>query len=58
MVKDFNGVFNTNFWGDKVPKEDVHHACMACISIGSAIKMEKKGSSLFRRMQVENKEEK
>ena len=26
-VKEFNGVGNTNFWGDKVPKEGVHHIC-------------------------------
>ena len=25
-VKEFNGVVNTNFLGDKVPKEGVHHA--------------------------------
>ena len=26
-VKEFNGVGNTNFWGDKVPKEGVRHIC-------------------------------
>ena len=25
-VKEFNGVVNTNFLDDKVPKEGVHHA--------------------------------
>ena len=41
-VKEFNGVVNTNIWGDKVPKESVHHTCIACISIDSVMKMEKK----------------
>ena len=41
-VKEFNGVVNTNFWSDKVPKEGVHHICMACISINSVMKMKKK----------------
>ena len=29
-VKEFKDVVNTNFWGDKVPKEVVHHTCIAC----------------------------
>ena len=41
-VKEFNGVVNTNFWGGKIPKEGVHHTCIACISIYSVMKMEKK----------------
>ena len=30
-VKEFNGVVNINCWSDKVPKEGVHHTCIACI---------------------------
>ena len=41
-VKEFNGVVNTVFWNDIVPKEGVHYTCIACISIDSVIKMEKK----------------
>ena len=41
-VREFNGVVNTNFWSDKVPKEGVYHTCIACISIDSVMKMEKK----------------
>ena len=41
-MKEFNGVVNTNFWGDNIPKEGVHHSCIACISINSVMKMEKK----------------
>ena len=39
-LKEFNVVVNTNFWGDKIPKEGVHHTCMVCISINSVLKME------------------
>ena len=41
-VKEFNGVVKSNFWGDKVPKEGVHHTCIACISVDSVIKWKKK----------------
>ena len=41
-VKEFHGVVKTNFWGDKVPKEGVHYTCMACISIDSGMRMERK----------------
>ena len=29
-VKEFNGVINTNFWGDEVPRKRVNHTCIAC----------------------------
>ena len=41
-VKEFNGVVNANFWGDKAPKEGVHYNCIACISIDPVMKMGKK----------------
>ena len=41
-VTEFNGVIKTNFWGDKVPKESAHHTCIACITINSVMKMDKK----------------
>ena len=41
-VKEFNGVVNANFLDNEVPKESVHHTCIACISIDSVMKMEKK----------------
>ena len=50
---NFNGVVNTNFWGNKVPKEGVNHTCITFISIDFVLKMGKKLSiSLFRGMQV------
>ena len=41
-VREFNGAIKTNFLGDRIPKEDVHYGCIACITIDSVMKMEKK----------------
>ena len=41
-VREFNGVIKTNFLGDEIPKEDIHYTCIACITIDSAMRMEKK----------------
>ena len=53
-------MFKTNFLGDEIPKENVHYTCMACITIDSVMKMEEKelSTSLFRRMQIQNKKTK
>ena len=40
-VREFNGVVKTNFLSDKIPKENVHYAFMACITIDSVMKMKK-----------------
>ena len=29
-VREFNGVIETNVLGDEIPKENVHHTCIAC----------------------------
>ena len=41
-VREFNGEIKTNFLGDGIPKEDMHYICIACITIDSVMKMEKK----------------
>ena len=41
-AKEFNGAVNTAFSNDIVPKEDLHHIFIACISIDSVRKMEKR----------------
>ena len=41
-VREFNGAIKTNFLGDKIPKESMHYTCIACITIDSVMKMEKK----------------
>ena len=40
-VREFNGVVKTNFLGDEIPKENVHHACIACITIDSVMRIKK-----------------
>ena len=60
-VREFNGVTKTSFWGDKIPKESVHHTCIACITIDSVMRKEKKkelSTTLFRRIQEQNKGDK
>ena len=41
-VKTFNGVVNTIFWSNKIPKERIHYTCIAVICIESVMKMSKK----------------
>ena len=41
-VREFNGVIKTNVLGDEIPKESMHHTCIACVSIDSVVRMEKK----------------
>ena len=41
-VREFNGVIKTNFLSDEVPKENEHYTCIACITIDSVMRMEKK----------------
>ena len=41
-VREFDGVIKTNFLGNDVPKENMHYACIACITIDSVMKMDKK----------------
>ena len=59
-VREFSGVIKTNFLGNKIPKENEHYTCIACITIDSVIRMEKKelSSGLFRRMQIQNEKDK
>ena len=41
-VRELDGVMKTKFWGDKIPKEGAHHPCIACITIDSVMKIDKK----------------
>ena len=44
---------------ENVPKGNVNYTCIACITFDSVMRMEKKlSTSLFRRMQIQNKENK
>ena len=37
----------TNFLGDKIPKESIHYTCIACITIDSVMRVEKKNYPQF-----------
>ena len=41
-VKEFYSVIETNFLGNDIPKENMHYACIACITIDSVMRMDKK----------------
>ena len=41
-ARDFNGVIKASFLGDEVPTENEHYTCIACITIDSVMKMERK----------------
>ena len=41
-VKTFNGIVNTTFWNDEIPKENAHYNCIAVISTDFVMKVDKK----------------
>ena len=55
--KTFTNVFNTLFSRDEIPKERAEYVCIACISVDSVLRVDKKlSTSLFRTMQIQNEE--
>ena len=44
-VKEFDGVIKTNVSSNKIPKENKHYTCIACVTNDSVMKMEKKNYS-------------
>ena len=41
-VREFDSKIKTNFLGDEVPKENMHYPCIACTTIDSVVRMDKK----------------
>ena len=41
-VREFDGVIKTNFLGNDVPKENMYYTCIACITIDSVMRIDKK----------------
>ena len=41
-VREFEGVIKTNFLGNDTPKENMHYTFIACITIDSVMRMDKK----------------
>ena len=46
-VREFDGVIKINFLDNGTPKENMHYTCIACITIASVIKIDKKIISKF-----------
>ena len=40
--REFNSKIKTNFLGNVLPKENIHYACIACITIDTAMRIDKK----------------
>ena len=41
-VRKFDGVIKINILGNDMPKENMHYECIACITIDSVMKIDKK----------------
>ena len=41
-VREFDGMIKTNFLVNDTPKENMHYTCIACITIDSVTRMDKK----------------
>ena len=41
-VREFDGMIKTNFLGNDMPKENMHYTCIACITIDSVMRIDKK----------------
>ena len=41
-IREFNGAIKTNILGDETPKGTAHCICLACITIDSVMRVEKK----------------
>ena len=41
-VREFDGVIKANFLGNDMPKENMHYNCIACITIDSVMRIDKK----------------
>ena len=41
-VREFDGVIKTNILGNDMPKENMHYTCIACITIDSVMRIDKK----------------
>ena len=41
-VREFDGVIKTNYLGNNMPKENMRYTCIACITIDSVLRIDKK----------------
>ena len=41
-AREFEGAIKTSFLGNEIPKEYMHYTCIACITIDSVMRIDKK----------------
>ena len=41
-IREFDGKIKTKFLGKDMPKENMHYTCIACITIDSVMRIDKK----------------
>ena len=41
-VREYDGAIKTNFFGNAIPKENMDYTCIACITIDSVMRIDKK----------------
>ena len=41
-VREYEGMIKTNVLGNGIPKENMHYTCIACITIDSVMRLDKK----------------
>ena len=41
-VREFDGIIKTSFLSNDMPKENMHYTCIACITIHSVLRIDKK----------------
>ena len=46
-VREFDGVIKTSFLGIDIPKENIYYTCIACITIDSVMRIDKKAIRRF-----------
>ena len=46
-VREYDGVIKRNFLGNDMSKENMHYTCIACITIDSVMRMDKKITHKF-----------
>ena len=39
-VREFDGAIKTNFFGNDMPKENMHYTCIACITAGFVLRID------------------
>ena len=47
IVREYDGAIKTNFLDNGIPKENMHYTCIACITIDSVMRMDKKNHQIY-----------